>query len=279
MSLAAFCLLASPANAEPLSRPQRIISMNLCTDQLLMRLVEPHRIASLSYLSWRKDAIAPELRPILAHTRPNRAVAEQVMMLKPDLVLTGAYSAMTTTPLLRRTGIRVVEFQPAVDFDGMRADIRKLGDAVGEPERAEQLIADFDRDLARLEGAVPTGPRPVYTDIGINTVIAGKETLHAAIANAAGFRTLGETLGIVGYRSLPLEVLLQTKPDLVSISNPYARSPALATQALGHPLLRRMLAENPQITLPGRLVDCPTPETLDAVRILLDARKQLDGRR
>ena len=33
------------------AKPQRIVSLNLCTDQLLLQLVEPERIAALTYLS------------------------------------------------------------------------------------------------------------------------------------------------------------------------------------------------------------------------------------
>ena len=46
----------APAHAQ--TKPQRIVSMNLCTDEMLMRIVDPSRIASITYLS-RQPVNAP----------------------------------------------------------------------------------------------------------------------------------------------------------------------------------------------------------------------------
>lgn len=274
-----FAGLMAWTNAADAQRPQRIVSMNLCTDQLLMRLVEPERIASISFLSFEPGETPAELQPILKQLRQNRGLAEQVLMLKPDLILAGQYSTLTTTPLLQKLGYKVVLFSPDNSFGDMRANIRKLGEAVGEQARAEKMIADFDRDLAALRAGLPSGPMPVYADIGVNNWMAGRGTLSTEVANAGGFRTLGETVGYDGYRSIPLEQLVRHAPDLISSSSGYANPPSMATQALGHPLIRDMIAKSQTIELASRYTTCANPSSLDAVRLLVEARKAVDAKK
>ena len=77
----AFCLLALllapwPANAGERA-PQRIVSLNLCTDQLLMMLVEPERIAAVSYHAVNPDTsnLAREARDLPIFSQWNQDTA------------------------------------------------------------------------------------------------------------------------------------------------------------------------------------------------------------
>jgi iron complex transport system substrate-binding protein len=266
--------LAAPLATAEEVKPRRIVSMNLCTDQLLMRLVEPERILSLSHLSHEAGATPPELLPILKRAKVNRGLAEQVLVMKPDLVLAGTFSTLHTTALLRRVGVRVETFDLELSFDDMRANIRKLGAAVGETERSERMIAEFDRELAALRREA-SAEAPIYADIGVNNWMPGEGTLHAEIVNAAGLRALGQALGFSGYRTVPLETLIQTNPALISASTPYANPPSVATRALAHPLLRRMLDASVTFDLPARYTQCANPDSLNAIRRLAEARRSL----
>jgi iron complex transport system substrate-binding protein len=264
---------ATSAAADAQQRPQRIVSMNLCTDELLMRIVDPSRIASITYLS-RQPLNAPlGLDDTIAKIRVNHGLAEEVLMSKPDLIVTGSFSTMAATSLLRGLGQNIVTFDPEADFDDMRANIRKMGEAVGEPQRAEQVIADFDARLAELQAQLPPGDKPVFADIGVNNFMSGRDTLFAHVVNAGGWRTLGETLGYSGYTNIPLEQLLRMRPDLVSTATPWSNPPSMSTQNLRHPALRELVADTPHITIPERYTTCGAPSVLGAVELLVEARK------
>lgn len=263
------------AAADAHGRPQRIISMNLCTDQMLLYLVEPERIHSLVYLSYRENATPERYVRAIADKPLNHGLAEEVMRMKPDLVLAGKYSTRTTTPLLQRMGVRVEVFEPENSFEDMRSNIRKLGEIVGEAERAEKLIADFDHELAALKAQVPPGRMAIYADIGNNIFMQGDNTLSAEVFNAAGFRTIGQEMGFKGSRRVPVELLIQQKPDLISIDNPYSGATSMASETLNHPLIRRMVKGIPQFDLPARYTVCGTPEMLEGVRQLVEVRKKL----
>ncbi|MDP3737108.1 MAG: ABC transporter substrate-binding protein [Hyphomonadaceae bacterium] len=261
------------AAADATKRPQRIVSMNLCTDELLMRLVEPERIASISYLSLQPLNAPLGLDHIARKLKGNNGLAEEVLMAKPDLIVAGSFTTTAASALLRRIGYTVVTFEPENNFDDLRANIRKMGEITGEPARAEQLIAEFDKRLAELQAQLPPGDKPVFADIGVNNYLAGKDTFYAYVVNAGGWRTLAETLGYSGFHNIPLEELLDTRPALVSNATPWANPPSMATENLKHPALRTMLAGIPQILIPERYTTCGTPSVLGAVELLVEARK------
>lgn len=268
-----FGLLLTTAAADAQTRPQRIVSMNLCTDELLMRLVDPSRIASITYLSQQPVNASLGLGHITSRLKINHGLAEEVLMQKPDLVLAGSFSATAATAMLRRLGLTIVTFEPENTFDDMRANIRKMGAAVGEPERAEEVIAEFDTRLAALQAQIPPGELPIFADIGVNNYVAGSDTMYAYVVRAGGYRTLGEALGFSGYRNVSLEQLLRIKPALISTSTPWTNPPSISTMALRHPALLDLVSHTPQITIPERYTTCGAPSVLGAVELLVEARK------
>lgn len=263
-----------PSHAQPSKYPQRIVSMNLCTDELLMRIVDPDRIAGITYLSQQAVNAPLGLDAISAKLAVNHGLAEEVITLQPDLVLAGAFTTTTATALLRHLGYTVVTFDPENTLADMRANIRKLGALVGEPARAEKVIADFDTRLATLQAEIPAGEKPIFADIGVNNFISGDATLYAEVVNAGGYRTLGQALGYGGYRNVPLEQVLTMRPALISTATPWTNPPSMSTMALAHPALRTLLAHTPTISIPERYTTCGAPSLLGAVELLVDARKR-----
>ena len=268
--------MTTPAVAAE-TRPQRIVSTNYCTDQILLRLVEPERILSLTYISWDLGNTAPEVFPALDHIKMNHGLAEEVLTMRPDLVMGGTFSARFTNGLLGRLGYKVILFDAETSFEEWYENIRIMGHAVGEPERAEKMVAEFKTGLAALTSQIPPGEMPIYADLTINNWMPGNDTLYTQVVNAGGFRTAGQSLGFSGYQGIPLEKLIQIDIDLISSKSKYENPPSMATQNLRHPLLRRMVEKAyASINIPPRYVTCTTPETLKMVALLIQARKDVD---
>ena len=267
----ALCAAILPAHAQP----QRIVSMNLCTDELLMRIVDPARIAAITHLSQQPVNAPLGLDAIASKLAINHGLAEEVIALKPDLILAGSFTTSTATALLRRLGYTVLIFEPENSFDDMRANIRKLAAATGDTAKAEQIIADFDTRLAALQARIPDDRRPIFADIGVNNYITGDNTLYAEVVNGAGYRTLGQALGFSGYRTVALEQILTVRPALMSTATPWTSPPSLSTMALGHPALRAMTARTPHVEIPERYTTCGAPSLLGAIEILVEAREKM----
>ena len=264
--LALLVLLLPATVTAAAERPERIVSMNLCTDQLLMLLVNRARIASVSYLS-----AEPRSSVLAAQTRGlhlNHGLAEEVLPLRPDLVVAGTFTTRPTVFLLRKLGYPVVDMPAANGLDDIRANIRRLAAAVGETARGDGMIADFDARLA--DTAPPPGRRPLAALYWANGWTSGQGTLASTIVAAAGFRNLGDALGIAGTGQLPLETLLAAAPEVLITGRVYD-GPARANEVFRHPALRRAFAGKPIVRVSDRFWVCGTPFVAEAIARLSEA--------
>src|SRR5438445_658538 len=126
--LAAAVLLLLPGQA--VAAPQRIMSLKICTDELLLDLVPASRIASVTFLS--REAAGLKYWPQAANIPINHGSAEEILSTRPDLILTDPFMAPSLRPLLAKTGAKIIEVPPAENFEQIRAVTRLVAKAVGE---------------------------------------------------------------------------------------------------------------------------------------------------
>jgi iron complex transport system substrate-binding protein len=259
--------------AEP---PQRIVSLTVCTDQLLLDLVPRERIAALSYL-----AVDPTLSAKVEEARGLKGVrgmAEEVMALEPDLVIAQEYSTTASVSLLRRLGFRVVDVPLATDFGGMRRAIRIIAGAVGAQARGEAMIAAFD---ARLAAAAPEGPqRPRALAYQVNSLASGSGSLADAAFAAAGFHNMARSRPLGPGGRLPLEEIVADPPDLLVLANTPEEFRSTVGDNLRHPAFEAVVASRPHMQLAMPLWLCATPQIAGAVEELgMRRRALIDGAR
>lgn len=269
---AAALLLAAPSFAA--DKPQRIVSLNLCVDQLLLQLVPRGRIAALTN---RIDD--PTLSPMAGqgHGIPQIAgYAEEVIALKPDLVLASAFSARTTVGLLKRLGYRVVALPVANTFEEVRENVREFAALVGEPTAGAKMIADFDRRLAAIRVPDTSALAALYWARGSTS---GGGTLIDLMVRKAGFRNLSNELGFGVAGKLPLESLLAGRPEAIIMANVAGDPPSLATEILKHKALDRVLTTTPGTTIDGRRWVCGTPDIVTTIERLAAFRNTLEDAR
>ena len=263
---AAVALLASsgPAAvaAPPHPQPRRIMSLKLCTDAMLLDLVVPARIASISYLSRAPDIekIWPQAKDIPV----NHNSAEEILAVRPDLVLADDYTDPATLALTRRAGIAVVTVPDANSFAAIRAVLRKLAHAVGAEARGEALIAHMDGTLRRLAATRPARAIRVL-GWGDGGYVPGPGSLFDAILTAAG------GVDIAGARSsFDIEQLLSARPDLLAISASGYSGKVLRDDQTDHPLVLSLYAGK-RVYYPPLPFTCGLPQSADAARALRGA--------
>ncbi len=241
-SLVAFALMLTfHAHAE------RMVSLNLCTDDFLV-LLAPEKIVALSPLA--RD---PALSVVADAARALpwvRADAEAVIALHPDLVLAGPFGAQTTIAALVARGLRVDRTELPQDFTGIRAETRRLATLLGAETKGDALLAAMDAKLA----AVPRRPPEPALGLEARGYVAGPGSLEDAVLRAAGLTNAG-----LGGR-LGLEAIAAHPPALLVVAQSPA-TPSLATDLLLHPVLRHI----PRKTVNPALIACGGPWTADAV--------------
>ena len=245
--------------------PQKIVSLNLCTDQLLMLLADPNQIVSLSKIV--DDQNVSFLAERSAEFKKNRGDAEEIFMNSPDLVVAGLYTEKATVQILQSLGVRVEIFPIEKNFDDIIENIKKMGLLVGHSDRAKRMIDNFNVRLEELRSGISERPRAaIYSANGYTT---GTDTLSGQILKTAGFRNITEEVGMSFGGTLPLETLVMLKPDLVITGKAYPGH-SRSEEILKHPALRPLKA----ITQTDAKWVCGTPAVLDAVEELQRAHPE-----
>ena len=236
--------------------PQKIVSLNLCTDQLLMLLADPNQIVSLSKIV--DDQNVSFLAKRSAEFKKNRGDAEEIFVNNPDLVVAGVYTEKATVQILQSLGVRVEIFPIEQNFDDIVKNIRKMGLLIGHSDRAKRMIDDFNFRLEELRSGISERPRAaIYSANGYTT---GTDTLSGQILKTAGFRNITEEVGMSFGGTLPLETLVMLKPDLVITGEAYPGH-SRSEEILKHPALRPFRSI---IQTDAKWI-CGTPAVLDAV--------------
>jgi iron complex transport system substrate-binding protein len=248
--------------------PQRIVSLNLCTDQLLMALVAPARIASITWLS--RSEGDPELLPIARHLPVNHGSAEEVLAQRPDLVVAGRFTTGTTRALLRKVGVPLLEVDSASDWEGVRRITREVAAAVGEAARGEALLQQMDATLAQLAHQRRAPLRAIGWS-GAGDDVPGRDTMFNTILETAGAINLGAR---AGAGSFDLEQVLHAAPQVLLRGAAYAGKPALRNEVAHHRVLRA-LPGVATVEYPEAVYGCGVPSAAQLAVGLADRFAQL----
>ena len=236
--------------------PKRVVSMNLCTDQLAMMLAEPGQLLAVSRVA--RDVMSSAMAAEAAHVPTHSSAAEEVYLLKPDLVLAGTYTSRASVNMLRRLGIRVEKLPIAISLEQVSANMRQMGAWLGQDTAAETMAAEFERAVAELRARVTDRPRAAL--YYANGYSLGDQTLAGQILLAAGYANVATELGHAYGGNLALEQLVMSAPDLVITGEKYPGA-SRSEELLDHPAVQALA------TASNRGADwiCGTPYVLRAI--------------
>jgi iron complex transport system substrate-binding protein len=262
---AARALTAAPALAAapvfPATQgPQHVMSLSMCTDDLLLDLLPPERIASVTHYS--RDPGNSYQWPQAANVRINWGTAEEVLAEKPDLVLAGTYTTPATRALLKNLHLPLIEVPPAADFDEIRAVTRQVAHALHRDAVGEALISRMDSTLQELAASKP--PQNIRVAAwGEGGSIPGKGTMFDSILKVAGGVNIAASIDSRAYTSFDVEQLLLARPDVLAYASHITDTPGLNTDLAQHPLILKLYSGR-SVTYPGALYSCGVVESAGA---------------
>lgn len=265
-------MFPSLGTSAPTAKPQRIVSMNLCTDQLLLLLAPPERIASVSYLSLEEHSsfVAGQVKALGIPVNHN--LPEEVLPLKPDLIVTGQFLHLQETRLLKSLGQRVETFPVFSSLQDVEDNIRHMASLIGEHDRGEKLILDMQDRLATLIRDVPK-ERISAVSYHARGYTQGKNTLLGELMTLAGWHNIAEDFGIEGYGQIGLEALALAKPQQMIVSEYSPGTRSKGQNYLQHPSLKKLFKRAP-LSIDTRLLICGGPMNLIALETLIKARNE-----
>ena len=195
------------------AKPARIVSQTLASDEMLFAMVPPERLVGLSTLC-RDPKYSNVVSEATAHTAPAIETAEDVVRLRPDLVIVATYSHAEVVQTLESTGAPVYRMAHFDDIDGIMATIARIGEAVGEPAAAAAIVARMRTRLAAVEARRAGKPRPRVLSFS-GGFTAGRGTSFDDIVRRAGGINEASARGIDKFPKLSAEQVLAWNPDVL----------------------------------------------------------------
>ena len=257
--------------------PRRVVSMNLCTDQLALMLGAPGQVVSVSH--WAAKQSASNMADEAEQLPVNRGAAEEVFLMQPDLVLAGRFTNRTSVDLLRRLGIRVETVPAARSLAQVREIMSRLGTLLGRKTAAAELVGEFDARLAELAARTGGLARRDAAYHYPNSYTSGADTLAHDVIGAAGFDNAAAAQGLTGAVKLDLERLVMLGPFVIRTAPISGTTTGRSYETLRHPALAHLADSAGGATLAERWQVCGTPFVLEAIEALIAARAADRGAR
>jgi iron complex transport system substrate-binding protein len=261
--------LSSFVLADNAAKPQRIASLNLCLDALLLKLVEPARINSLTYISGN-----PQFSPFAKQAQQfhlNRGLAEDLVPRNPDLILAGDFGAGDAKVLLKQLGFRVETLSLPRTLADISSHIRRFGELTGSQDSAEKMVQELEAQLTRLD----TNPHTLIPAFwySSNSYVVGSDTLENELMTRAGFHNLALDKNISGISQLDIEDLILAQPKVIIVEASDVQAFSLAQEYVQHPALRKNTMQI--IKLPATLSVCIAPIAADVIENLIQQKKSI----
>lgn len=247
-------------------RAPRIVSINPCLDAILMQVADPRQIVAIS--SYSQDPRATSI-PLAQARRfaTTSGTAEEVVALRPDLVVAGGHVAPATVAALARLHVHLVQYPVPATVDESAAQVRAVAAAVGHADRGATLSARI------LAAARPVaGPRIPALIWGAGRLVPGGGTLPDDLLRRAGFSNASSGYGLQRWDILPLEYLV-ARPPRVLLS--VAAAEGGGERGERHPALARLAQRITIAPFAARLMNCGGPSIIAAMARLRTVHAEL----
>lgn len=260
VAIATLLVLTASGMAMANGKKDRVVSLDYCADQYVLKLLPPERILAVSPDADKHFSYMREQAAGLDTVRP---LAEDVLSLRPDLVVRSYGGGPRVRSLLESADVDVLQLPYANSLADIRAATLAIADGLGVPERGTELALEFDKRLSALR--TDDSPRTALymTPTGVTS---GPGTLVHEMLLAAGFTNFVQE---AGWRSMPLERLAYEQPDVVAAAffdidtiRPERWSP------MRHPIAQQQLKDRPTVMLQGAWTSCGAWFLLDAIEAL-----------
>ena len=278
--------------------PQHIVSINLCADQYLLALADRGQIAAVT--TYARDPGMSAAAGLAKGLPVTRASAEELLILRPRLLLAAPYQVAAKAALLPAT--RIVAVPEANDVPAIEANIRTVAAAVGHPERGRALIASLRAELVAVPhpnpphsplrggggdplvlppppptkpesgegrgGGAATRTQPIVAQYQRGGYLTGTGTLVDDLIRRAGFTNLATVLHRPPLSRLSLEEIIAAKPDYLLIERRTGTAGDRGAAMLDHPALARAFPAARRLVIDGAWTVCGGPAYPRAVASL-----------
>jgi iron complex transport system substrate-binding protein len=263
--LSAFVLAGCAS--QPVVAPNGVVSNNPCIDAVLAEIAVPGQVTAVSSYSHDPESASAPLA-WSAQLPAMGSGAEELLLARPKLVLTGNLASSGANAALARAGVRTVALGVAPTIAEDMQQIRTIAAALGRVDAGEALISDIADSLPDTQRPGPPVSAIIWQNGGF---VAGKGTLQDELLARHGFRNASAQYGLSSWGVLPLETLMRNPPQVIFMPTNTRDSNAREGRARQE-LLSHLGGRTRIVDFPDKLLFCGGPTIIKASAILSKTR-------
>lgn len=200
-------------------KPQRIVSLNVSTDEILNDLVGPDRVAAFSKFADNESiSTIPKSAREKVKLRVEALGTEGILAARPDLVIIADWRGRELSDALRGVGINVYVYKTPTTIKEIEATIKELGALTGDEAQADIMAAKMDKTLSQVTqklGDIPKDKRVKVVALSFMGAFGGKGTTFADECNYAQLRNMILEDNVQYGAEISKEALVKMNPDLL----------------------------------------------------------------
>lgn len=201
-------------------KPQRIVTLALSSDEMVLAMLPAQRLAALHYLA-DDPGISTEAAKAQAVTARVRDYnVEQLLSLQPDLVLAPDWNRQELIKTLRDAGLPVVVTKGPSSVAEVKEALQQIALAAGEPQAGQKLIEQMELEMADIAAKVQNIPQAQKKTVVLISHMAsygGKGSLFDNMCRDAGVINGAATVGLGKNDALTKEAIVAANPDVILV--------------------------------------------------------------
>lgn len=245
--------------------PPRVVSLDSCADQIVLRLADDGQILALSANATLPFSYSREL----AKNYPSHNnSAEEILELNPDVALRTGVGGWDLAAMLTRLGVRQVATGLPNNLDEVARDVSIFANAMGQVERGQALLDEMAARLKLIKARAQNYHQlnALYLSPGGTTTGAGTFVGEVIALSGLSNMMAGE---MPSWGQLDIEQLVLNPPDIIIGSFFDAQiGNADGWRFAKHPVVERLMKHALFINVPSRMLACPQWMMLDAIELI-----------
>lgn len=198
-------------------KPEKIVSVTLATDEILLSLVDVSNIKALTYLSDDPGIsnVANIAKSVPIKVKGN---ADEIINLAPDLVFVADWHSQEFIQQLRNAKLNVFVTRTPSTIDEVRKNLTIISYIVGENKNGFKVIKKMDDKLKEIEKKISKLTEAEKLTVLQYTPIestSGKGTSFEEVVTKAGLINLPSKAGMEGWPQITREQIAALNPDVI----------------------------------------------------------------
>ena len=200
------------------SKPKRILTFAMYTDQIVLGLVTSDHLVGINTLL--DDPVLSNIIPIAKKItkKIGNPSAEEVLSMKPDLVIVSDWTQAEKIQSMRDLGLKVVSVKSPETIQDVKEAVSQVAAAIGEPEKGRQLIGMMDQKLAEIRektGRIKPEQRKNMVLLSLMTAYGGAGCAYDDACREANVINGIAAAGLKNGQQLTKEMLIKINPDIM----------------------------------------------------------------